>query len=146
MDKKKGFAALLRQAVRFALVGVLNTAVDYGVYALLILFAFFQRNYLLAQILGYACGLCNSLFFNKRWTFAQRERMTGRQLVCFVAVNLAALGVSSSLLFVLREGLWMNLYGAKLLSTAGSLFVNFLGNRLFVFRESSMKEKGLQER
>lgn len=50
-------------------------------------------------------------------------------------MNLVALGVSSGLLFLLREGIFMNLYGAKLLATIGSLGVNFLGNKLLVFRE-----------
>ena len=123
------------QAVKFGLVGVMNTAVDYGVYALLVMLPFFREQYLLAQVLGYSCGLLNSLYFNKRWTFAQKERMGKGQLVRFLLVNLVALGVSSGLLFLLREGIFMNLYGAKLLATIGSLGVYFLGNKLLVFRE-----------
>lgn len=138
-EKKKAFAATLWQAVKFGLVGVANTAVDYGVYALLIQLPFFRTHYLLAQILGYTCGLVNSLILNKRWTFAQKERMTPRQLISFLVVNLAALGVSSGLLYVLREGLCMNLYGAKLLSTAGSVLVNFIGNKWIVFRKQAEK-------
>ena len=61
--------------------------------------------------------------------------MGGGQLIRFLLVNLVALGVSSGLLFLLREGIFMNLYGAKLLATIGSLGVNFLGNKLLVFRE-----------
>lgn len=68
-------------------------------------------------MLGYSCGLLNSLYFNKRWTFAQKEKMGGGQLIRFLLVNLVALGVSSGLLFLLREGIFMNLYGAKLLAT-----------------------------
>lgn len=126
---------LFRQAVKFGLVGVLNTLVDYGVYSLLILIPFLHQNYLIAQVIGYGCGVLNSLFFNKRWTFKQKEKMSKKQLLLFIAVNLAALGVSSLLLWALREGLYMNLYGAKLFSIVGSLAVNFLGNKLLVFRD-----------
>ncbi len=132
MDKKR-FAWLL-QALKFGAVGVLNTLVDYAVYSLLVLLPFFKEYYLLAQLIGYTCGLVNSLGLNKRWTFKQKERLQRGQLVRFLVVNLLALGVSSLLLFLLREGLWMNLYGAKILATGGSLLVNFIGNKLWVFR------------
>ena len=133
--QKKGLK-LLWQAVKFGLVGVLNTLIDYAVYSLLVLIPFFHEHYLLAQVIGYSCGLINSLGLNKKWTFQQKERLDKGQLVRFVLVNLLALGVSSGLLYLLREGLFMNLYGAKLLATAGSQIVNFVGNKLLVFRKS----------
>ena len=73
MEKLK---ALFVQAVKFGLVGVINTLVDYLSYTLLLFIPFFAENYVLAQIIGYSLGLCNSLVLNKRWTFAQREPMT----------------------------------------------------------------------
>ncbi|MDR3085893.1 MAG: GtrA family protein [Christensenellaceae bacterium] len=122
------------QAVKFGLVGVLNTAVDCGAFWLLSFLPFFKTYYVLAQVLSYSLGLCNSLFFNKRWTFAQKGKMSGRQLAAFLAVNLVALAVASGVLYLLREGLSMNLYGAKLIATVFSMGVNFIGNKLVVFR------------
>ncbi|MDR2515319.1 MAG: GtrA family protein [Christensenellaceae bacterium] len=122
------------QAVKFGLVGVLNTAIDYSAFWLLTLLPFFKANYLLAQVISYGLGLCNSLFFNKRWTFAQKSKMSGAQLAGFLAVNLAALGVSSGVMYLLREGLFMNLYGAKLIATVFSMGVNFVGSKLLVFK------------
>ena len=101
MEKLK---ALFVQAVKFGLVGVINTLVDYLSYTLLLFIPFFAENYVLAQIIGYSLGLCNSLVLNKRWTFAQREPMTRRQLACFLAVNLAALAASTGPLHLL----WRN--------------------------------------
>ena len=88
-----------------------------------------------AQIIGYSLGLCNSLVLNKRWTFAQREPMTRRQLACFLAVNLAALAVSTGILVLTQERMQMNRYIGKAVSVVGSMAVNFVGNKLLVFRE-----------
>ena len=128
MEKLK---ALFVQAVKFGLVGVINTLVDYLSYTLLLFIPFFAENYVLAQIIGYSLGLCNSLVLNKRWTFAQREPMTRRQLACFLAVNLAALAASTGILVLMQ----MNRYIGKAISVVGSMAVNFVGNKLLVFRE-----------
>lgn len=132
MDKLK---KLLAQAVKFGLVGVLNTVIDYAVYSLLLFIPFFKRWYVLAQALGYTAGLCNSLVLNKRWTFAQREPMTRVQLLLFLAVNLAALLVSTLVLVLTQETLRLNPYLGKVVATAFSMAVNFVGNKLIVFRK-----------
>lgn len=133
MEKLK---KLFFQAVKFGLVGVINTLVDYGVYTLLLFVPFFKENYVLAQVLGYSAGLINSLVLNKRWTFSQREPMTKGQLASFLLVNLVALAVSTGILILTQENLQLNRYAGKIIATVGSMAVNFLGNKLLVFRKS----------
>ena len=109
MEKLK---ALFVQAVKFGLVGVINTLVDYLSYTLLLFIPFFAENYVLAQIIGYSLGLCNSL-----------------------VLNLAALAVSTGILVLTQERMQMNRYIGKAISVVGSMAVNFVGNKLLVFRE-----------
>lgn len=130
MEKLK---KLVMQAVKFGLVGVLNTVIDYAVYSLLLLIPFFRRYYVVAQVAGYASGLINSLGLNKRWTFAQRAPMTRMQLAAFLLVNLAALLVSTLVLVAAQEMLGLNLYLGKIVATVFSMAVNFVGNKLIVF-------------
>ena len=133
MDKLK---KLFKQAVKFGLVGVLNTLIDYAVYSLLLLIPFIGEHYVIAQVAGYCAGLGNSLILNKKWTFAQKERVSRRQLVTFLAVNLAALGVSTAVLVVTQEWLGLGRYVGKIVATVFSMTVNFLGNKIMVFKES----------
>ena len=132
MDKLK---KLLQQAVKFGLVGVLNTLIDYAVYSLLLLIPFIREHYVIAQVAGYSAGLANSLYFNKRWTFAQKERVSRAQLLTFLAVNLAALGVSTAVLVMTQEWLGWNPYAGKIVATLFSMTVNFLGNKVMVFKK-----------
>lgn len=132
MDKLK---TLFKQAVKFGLVGVLNTLIDYAVYTLLLMIPFIGEHYVIAQVAGYCAGLCNSLMLNKRWTFAQKERVSRRQLVAFLAVNLAALGVSTAVLVVTQEWLGLGRYMGKIVATVFSMTVNFLGNKIMVFKD-----------
>ena len=132
MDKLK---KLIQQAVRFGLVGVLNTLIDYAVYSLLLFIPFIREHYVIAQVLGYSAGLANSLYCNKRWTFAQKERMSRAQLIAFLAVNLAALGVSTAVLVAAQEWIGLGPYIGKIVATVFSMAVNFLGNKIIVFKK-----------
>jgi putative flippase GtrA len=123
--------ALLVQVKRFSLVGVLNTLVDFLVYALLVRAGL---HYLASQAVAYACGLGCSFVLNRSWTFGHRgaDRLLFPR---FLAVNLCAWGVLELALFILvgRAGLPAIL--GKVLATPFSLTVNFVGNRFWVFRD-----------
>jgi putative flippase GtrA len=122
--------SLLVQVQRFSLVGVLNTLVDFLVFAGLVRLGL---HYLASQAAAYACGLACSFLLNRSWTFGHqgKDRLL---LPRFLAVNLCAWGVLELglLLFVGKAGLPALL--GKVLATPFSLTVNFLGNRLWVFR------------
>lgn len=132
MDKLK---KLMQQAVKFGLVGVLNTLIDYAVYSLLLFIPYIREHYVIAQVLGYSTGLANSLYCNKRWTFAQKERMSKAQLIAFLVVNLAALGVSTAVLVAAQEWIGLGPYIGKIVATVFSMAVNFLGNKIIVFKK-----------
>lgn len=132
MEKLK---KLMQQAVKFGLVGVLNTLIDYIVYSLLLFIPFVREHYVIAQVAGYCAGLGNSLYFNRRWTFAQKERVSKAQFLIFLVVNLAALGVSTAVLVMTQEWIGLGPYLGKIVATAFSMTVNFIGNKLMVFRK-----------
>ena len=59
------------QFLKFALVGVLNTVVDFLVFQLFNLTLGWMY---LAQVIGYCAGILNSYFWNSRWTFRKEHR------------------------------------------------------------------------
>ena len=114
------------QFIKFGLVGVLNTLVDFLVYQLLV---YLGLHYAPAQCISYTCGLLNSYFFNSRWTFGKGKRYTKREFVAFVAVNLVSLSISC----YGTLGIESNLI-AKGVVTVVVMVINFIGNKLFVFK------------
>lgn len=137
------------QFLKFAVVGVLNTVVDFLVFQLLNLtlgWTYF------AQVIGYSAGILNSYFWNSRWTFRKEHRRSAREAAAFLAVNLVSLGVSLGVLWLCRNPFgitdawaagwvpaWLGGFVkgdtiAKLIATPCAILVNFIGNKLFVFR------------
>ena len=157
-EGKKSFIQLLK----FVLIGASNTLIDLIVtFALNAIFGL----YFLAKIIGYACGILNSYFWNSRWTFREERRRDAREIVLFIAVNLVTLGVSLLLQWVLRDKLhldawWTDFAGQNfftkilngerfclLLASGIALLLNFAGNKLFVFkkRPEEPKEESKEE-
>ncbi len=141
----------LWQLVKFAIVGVLNTLVDFAVFQTLNLTLGWVY---LAQVLGYTAGVINSYLWNSNWTFREQRTRSLREMGLFLLVNLASLGVSLGMMWLLREVVgitnewvagWMPAALAgfikgdtlcKLIATVFAIAVNYLGNRLFVFKKT----------
>ena len=132
------------------LIGASNTILDLLVtFALNAIFGI----YYLAKIIGYACGIANSYFWNSRWTFREERKRDAREIVTFIVVNLVTLGLSLLLQWVFRDKLhldawWTGFAGENfltkilngdrfclLLASGIALLVNFAGNKLLVFKK-----------
>ncbi|MCX7667635.1 MAG: GtrA family protein [Atribacterota bacterium] len=130
MNVRKDFIQLLK----FGLVGIANTLIDFGIFVLL--HGYLQVFYAFAQVISYSCGMANSYFLNKFWTFQSRRAIQFHEVFKFVAVNLLSLGVSLLLLYLVRgRGSW-GVVESKIFATSGSLLVNFVGNKFWVFAEN----------
>lgn len=124
----------LMKAAKFALVGVSNTLVDYGVFALLA--QLLGVNVYLSQVVSYSCGILNSYIWNRSWTFRSKERFFSPALVRFLAVNLCMLALSTGLLALfLRLGL--SKLVAKACTLVFTMVLGFAANRLWVFGGSA---------
>lgn len=120
------------QFVKFNIVGVLNTAVGFGVYFLLTELA--GMNFVLAQTISYAAGIVNSYVWNTLWTFKKEQRRSAREMMLFVAVNLVSYAVSVGVLALFKDVLHVPYELVnKAAASLSSAVVNFAGNKLFVF-------------
>lgn len=121
----------LRQFIKFNVVGIMNTAVDFGVF--MILNRYLGLIYAVSQVISYSCGMVNSYFLNKFWTFQKREDFTAIEVTKFILVNLCSLGVSLLVLYILQSKWSWEVLPSKVLATGFSVGVNFLGNKFWVF-------------
>ena len=124
-----------KRIIRFGCVGCLNTMFDFGIFC--ILNNLFGINYIISQIVSYSSGTVNSYFFNKFWTFndTKTNKRTTKEIVQFIVVNAASLGVSLIGLSILMKDRSMNSFFAKIIAMVLAQVVNFLGYRFWVFGE-----------
>lgn len=118
--------------VRFCLVGLMNTGVDFSVFMLL---TFWSVPIFAAQTFSYSAGVINSFFMNRTWTFKQSYHTKG-QFIRFLTLNLMTLAITYGLLIQFHEHWNWPLLLSKLIATGLSLGINFGGSHLWVFSKS----------
>ncbi|WP_082639343.1 GtrA family protein [Aureimonas sp. AU20] len=124
----------LRQMVLFALVGIVNTAVDLAAFAVLLWIGLAP---LAANAISFSLGALNSLILNKNLTFREAGAHYSPRLVfSFAAVTLLSLGVSQASLSALMT-MGAPALAAKLASVLVTFVVGFGLNKFVTFRKSS---------
>jgi putative flippase GtrA len=119
-----------RQFERFLLVGLVNTAISFVAYRLLLTL---DTPYVLAAALAFAAGAVNGYVFNRWWTFRARDSPRARLL--YIAVQ-AAGAISTSLLvlfFVSIVG--TGKVGAYLVAIPPVTIFMFTANRIWTFAD-----------
>lgn len=122
------------QFLKFNIVGLLNTLVDFAVFTLL---HSFGMAYGLAQVISYSAGTANSFVLNKKITFRDRSNAASgfdrAQLLKFIVLNLIVMGISLLLLHLFTDIWGFQVLISKVLATCVTVFLNFFASRKWVF-------------
>lgn len=136
------------QFIRFGIVGMLNTLIDFGILnALMASFGAFKgAPLLLCNAAAFLVASLNSYICNKRWTFAHKGPSSLRQFLVFLILMLGGLAINSLAIGLLTASplrpdwlsptLWVNV--AKVCATAASMVWNYLACRHIVFRKTAL--------
>lgn len=122
------------QAIKFAAVGLANTAFDIVVYFLLTRYtAFFALHILSAKLLSFMAGTVSSFMLNRRFTFAIRQKINLGEVVRFYSTIGMALVINVLALYVLNNLLGIYDLIAVGISTIATFFWGFLFSKFWVF-------------
>ena len=123
---------ILRQFIKFCIVGIANTLLDYAVY--LFFTRIFGFYFLYANIISTIAGMTSSFIFNKYWTFKNREKDFKKQYLKFVIVNVIYFFLYNGIFYCLVEIFGIYDLIAKIIAVFICIFWNFLANRYWTFR------------
>jgi len=125
------------QAVRFGMVGVLNTGVDLGFYWILTRWIpFFDDEHVLAKAISYTLGVINSYIWNRSFTFRSQVRSPKRFLL-FFAINLIAVGINSGMMALALHGLNLPEWVGLVMATVVTMTFNFTTSKFVVFKQTA---------
>lgn len=122
--------ARARQFIKFVLVGVMTTALNFVIFAICLKLGL---HYLPAAIVAFAIATINSYTWNRIWTF-RAGKHRNKRLAKFTIVQLVGLSINLVVLSFLVETFSMSELVAQLLANGFVVLSNFTGNKLWTFR------------
>ena len=153
----KRLLPLAVQFGKFVLVGIINTGVDFLILNLeMKLTGITSGGYIfLLNVISFSVATANSYFLNKFWTFQDKGNSNESvKFSQFFAVSFVGIIINSTIVYLMTsffapflgisailtlatgkniQSLWANF--AKLAATGISLVWNFIGYKLWVFKE-----------
>jgi len=136
MDSEKGNQSLKTAAlelVKFNVVGIINTAITYGIYSLLVFLGVID---LVALCVEYPIGILISFYLNKNVTFRFRQA-SFHTFLKMVSVYIPSLAINFALLWFFTTYAGLNSYLAQFISLAIVTIASFLLQKHYVFSDRS---------
>ena len=155
--RKMMLAFDLKKFLKFGLIGILNTIVDIAVFyimdcwvirdgpTLTLLGISIIAGPYLSNAVSYLAANIHSFFWNRLWTFQKKGRISGGEVLRYIATSAGYLLISSAGLAVSIRILslplfstvipeeWINL-AAKIPTFCVTVFYNYLMNKFWVFK------------
>ncbi|MDB4939890.1 MAG: hypothetical protein JWO40_315 [Candidatus Doudnabacteria bacterium] len=141
---------IMLQLSKFAAIGILNTAINFGILNLASIFTGVTSGLAVGgyNVPSTIVAASNSYFWNKYWVFKKAEDKGAlHDIPKFIAVTVVGLLLNSAILvlftsmlapqFGLNRGAWLNL--GKAIATLLGIVIDFLGYKFIVFATKSRK-------
>jgi putative flippase GtrA len=123
-------APILRQLVKYGIVGASNTALTFAIYTVCVEIGVL---YLFALIIGYLAGGLNSYMFHRHWTFRARHLSHASSGSRFAVVQGFAIAANLLLLYVLVHHLHVDKIAGQALLSVPVVGITFFINRKWTF-------------
>ncbi|MDP3770270.1 MAG: GtrA family protein [Candidatus Sungbacteria bacterium] len=138
--------AIIIQFAKFVVVGVLNTAIDFGILNIMSLVTGLTSGFIIGgvNIPGVIIALTNAYLWNKLWVFGAADgKGLFHDLPKFLLVSGIGVIINSGIVILatsypvqlIDAQTWLNI--AKVMATGFSLVWNFLGYKFIVFSKTS---------
>ena len=128
------------------LVGILNSAIDMGVFDFLTRFFSVALGWwpIFFKVISFTCGAINSYFWNKFWAFEKKDTQNKpREVVQFFSITIIGLLIHTLVIYIVinivgvklevSERMWASI--GNMLAIFTGFVWNFLGYKFIVFKK-----------
>lgn len=127
----KKYVELFKQLIKFGIVGVISTLLDYG------LMLFFKEvcgiHYLVSSTLSYGISLVFNYLASMKYVFHGKEEVSKvREFVIFTVLCLVGMGLNQLILWLIVEFAGIDYRISKVLATIVVMVWNFVTRKLFL--------------
>ncbi|MEN8078673.1 GtrA family protein [Clostridioides difficile] len=118
--------------IKFGLVGVLNTLINWILFILLNNFGIY---YIISNVIAYSISTLNSYLWNSKWVFKYSGDNVKETSVKFIVLNIIGLTLNTIILYLLVDIVGLNKLIALVITTGIVMILNYFINKLWVFKK-----------
>lgn len=120
---------LIKQILKFGIVGGLAFIIDYGIFALLT--QVFNVYHLIAQIISFSISLIFNYYASIKFVFDAKKQGV-KEITTFIIFSLIGLGINEILLYIGVDIMHFHELIIKLLATIIVMVFNFITRKIFI--------------
>lgn len=118
--------------IKFGLVGVLNTIINWILFILLNSMGIY---YIISNIIAYSISTLNSYLWNSKWVFKYTGDNVNQTTFKFIILNIIGLVLNTIILFLLVDIIKLPKIIALIIATGIVMILNYFINKLWVFKK-----------
>ena len=122
----------LSRFIKFGLVGVLNTIINWILFILLDSIGVY---YIISNIIAYGISTLNSYLWNSKWVFKYTGDNVNQTTFKFITLNIIGLVLNTIILFLLVDIIKLPKIIALIIATGIVMILNYFINKLWVFKK-----------
>lgn len=126
-----GIGYLIKQFMKFGVVGFIAFFIDYG--TMIFLTEVFGVSYLISTTVGFIVSVIFNYLASMRYVFVHKEGLSRRkEFVIFIVLSVIGLGLNDLLMWILVDFAFIDYRISKIVVTAIVMVYNFITRKIFL--------------
>lgn len=131
---------IVKQLFKFGIVGFINNIIFLSVYYIVVFIN--ARLYIAGNILGFLISVLSAYFMNSRYVFENNDNSNSpKQIVKTYILYGVSLILSTVILIISVENFHISEKIAPFISLTITVPINFLANKIWIYKDYESKEK-----
>ncbi len=123
---------LIKQILKFTVVGGLAFVIDYGL--LYVLTEFIGIHYLISSIISFTVSVIFNYIMSITWVFDVTKKQGVKEFIVFIILSVIGLGLNELIMYLMVDIIGIHYMISKLFSTGIVMVYNFITRKIFVER------------
>lgn len=121
---------LINQILKFGIVGVIATIIDFIV--LYLLTEFLHVHYLISSIISFTVSVIFNYILSIKWVFEANHKQTKKDFIIFVVLSIIGLGINSLIMYLMVDKFNIHYMFTKVFATGVVMVYNFITRKIFI--------------